>query len=307
MDYGDLLTRAWKIVWDNKWLVILGLVVALTSGGSNGGSRFNYGGSNSSAQNQGEFDWRDLENMDQQDLEQFLSKALPIAGVSAAILIPLCCIVLLIGIALWVAGTISAGALIAGVDQIEREGTSRLPDAWRPAWAKGWRLVGINLVAIIPGIVFFLVMAGIVFAAIATTSNVSDSAIGPAVGGLIALFAVLCCAFVLVSIAIGALLIFAYRACMLEDTAVFESYGRGWEVLRGNIGQAIIILLIQVAISIVLGLLLILPSLCCLLWPLLLLVGAVKETYFSTLWTLGWHQWTGTSPAPRIVEQVPAV
>jgi hypothetical protein len=306
MDYGELLSRAWKIVWDNKWLVILGLVVALSSGGSNAGSRFNYGGNNYSAQNQ-QFDWNDLENMDQQDLEELLNTMLPIAGVGAAILIPLCCIALLIGIALWVAGTISAGALIAGVDQIEREGTSRLADAWRPAWAKGWRLVGTNLVAAIPTIVFLLVMLGIGIATFGTVSNVSGSAVGPAIGGLIALFAVLCCAFVLVSIVIGALLIFAYRACMLENTGVFESYGRGWEVLRGNIGQAIVILLIQVGISIVLGLLLFLPALCCILWPLILLIGAVKETYFSTLWTLGWHEWTGTGPAPKIVEQVPAV
>jgi hypothetical protein len=212
-----------------------------------------------------------------------------------------------VGIALWVAGTISAGALIAGVDQIEREGTSRLPDAWRPAWAKGWRLVGINLVAAIPTIVFLLVMLGIGIATFGTMSNVSGSAVGPAIGGLIALFAVLCCAFVLVSIVIGALLIFAYRACMLENTGVFESYGRGWEVLRGNLGQAIVILLIQVGISIVLALMMILPALCCILWPLILLVAAVKETYFSTLWTLGWHQWTGTGPTPRIVEQAPAV
>jgi hypothetical protein len=306
MDYGELLSRAWKIVWDNKWLVILGLLVALSTGGSNGGSRFNYGGNNYNAQGQ-QFDWNDLENMDQQDLEEFLNTVLPIAGVGAAILIPLCCIILLIGIVVWVAGAISAGALIAGVDQIEREGTSRLADAWRPAWAKGWRLVGINFVAAIPSIVFLLVMLGIGIATFGTVSNVSSSAVGPAIGGLIALFAVLCCAFVLVSIAIGALLVFAYRACMLEDTGVFESYGRGWEVLRGNLGQAIVILLIQVGISIVLALMLILPTLCCILWPIVLLVGAVKEAYFSTLWTLGWYEWTGTGPTPKIVEQAPAV
>jgi hypothetical protein len=46
MDYGQLLSRAWDVVWNNKWLVVLGLVVALSSGGSNGGSRFNYSGNN---------------------------------------------------------------------------------------------------------------------------------------------------------------------------------------------------------------------------------------------------------------------
>jgi hypothetical protein len=305
MDYGQLISRAWEIVWNNKWLLVLGLVVALGSGGSNGrnGFNYNYGGGNG----QQEFQLDDLENLDEQDLEDFLNSALPIAGVTAAILIPICCLLVLIGVALWVAGTIAAGALIAGVDQIEKQGESRLADAWRPAWAKGWRLVGINLVAAIPVVVFLLVLAGMGFAAFETASNVGGNAMGPAIGGLIALFAVLCCAFVLVSIAIGALLVFANRACMLEDTNVFGSYGRGWEVLRDNLGQAILIWLIQVAISIGIAMVTFLPGLCCFLWPLMLAVSAAKETYFSTLWTLGWHQWTGGEPTPKIVEQAPVV
>jgi hypothetical protein len=309
MDYGKLISHAWEIVWNNKWLLILGLLVSLGSGGTNGGggSRYNYSGSEFSGEAPQEFNLDDLENLDEEDLEDFFSAALPIAGLGAAILIPLCCIIIVIGIALWVVGTIAGGALITGVDQIETRGESSFANAWRPAWQKGWRLVGINLVSVIPVVVFLLVLAGIGFATFGTVSNVAEDAMVPAIGGLIGLFAVLCCAFALVSIAISALLIFANRACMLEDTGVFESYGRGWEVLRANVGQAILILLIQVGISIGIGILMFLPGLCCLLWPLLLLVDAAKQTYFSTLWTLGWHEWTGSGGTPRIVEQVPAV
>jgi hypothetical protein len=306
MDYGKLISRAWEIVWNNKWLLILGLIVTLGSGGTSGGTRYNYSSSDFGGETQQEFDFGDLQNLDEQDLEDFFSTALPIMGLGAAILIPICCVLVLVGIALWVAATIAGGALIAGVDQIEKEGKSSFANAWRPAWQKGWRLVGINFVAAIPTIVFILVLAGIGIATFGTVSNVGEDAMVPAIGGLIGLFAALCCAFVLVSIAISALLIFALRACMLEDTGVFDSYGRGWEVLRGNIGQAIVILLIQVGISIAIGILMFLPGLCCLLWPLLLLVDAAKQTYFSTLWTLGWHQWTGGG-TPRIVEGVPAV
>src|SRR5687768_10923326 len=45
MDYSGLLSRSWNIVWNNKWLILLGILAALGSG-SGGGSSFqgNFGG-----------------------------------------------------------------------------------------------------------------------------------------------------------------------------------------------------------------------------------------------------------------------
>jgi hypothetical protein len=69
---------------------------------------------------------------------------------------------------------------------------------------------------------------------------------------------------------------FAERACMLEDLGVIDAYRRGTSVLMANLGEAIILFLLQIVITIVLGILLFLPGLalvlCCLLWPLLLVV-----------------------------------
>jgi hypothetical protein len=85
---------------------------------------------------------------------------------------------------------------------------------------------------------------------------------------------------------------------MLEDTGVFNSYRRGLEVLGNNLGPAIILFLLQIAVSIVIGLFLFVPgiliTLCCFLWPLLLIAQGAFSAYFSTLWTLTWNQWTGT-------------
>ena len=39
MDYGKLLTRAWNIIWEHKFLILLGVLVAL--GGTGGGSNVN--------------------------------------------------------------------------------------------------------------------------------------------------------------------------------------------------------------------------------------------------------------------------
>ena len=37
--------------------------------------------------------------------------------------------------------------------------------------------------------------------------------------------------------------------------------------------------------------------LCCLLWPLLILIQGAISTYFSTLWTLAWREWTAAPAA----------
>ena len=41
MDYGQLFRRGWEIVWQNKYLFVLGFLAALGAGG-NGGSGINY-------------------------------------------------------------------------------------------------------------------------------------------------------------------------------------------------------------------------------------------------------------------------
>jgi hypothetical protein len=53
----------------------------------------------------------------------------------------------------------------------------------------------------------------------------------------------------------------------------------------------LLLFLIQVAIGIVLGLVLLLPALCCLFWPLLILVQGASAAFFSTMWTLAWKRW----------------
>ncbi len=81
--------------------------------------------------------------------------------------------------------------------------------------------------------------------------------------------------------------------------------------MRGHLGPAIILFLLQIAIAFVLVLMLFFPSMilacCCLLWPILLVIKGTIEAYFSTLWTLAWREWVGGEPVGSFtVEQAPA-
>jgi uncharacterized membrane protein len=91
---------------------------------------------------------------------------------------------------------------------------------------------------------------------------------------------------------------------MLEDLGVFGSYRRGLEVLLENFGPAVVLFLIQIAIGIAIAVVGFLPgillALCCVLWPLLILVQGGIAAYFSTMWTLAWKRWTGSGPVAEV-------
>ena len=117
----------------------------------------------------------------------------------------------------------------------------------------------------------------------------------------------LACVAVPVILVLSILRNFAKRAAMLEGLGVIDSYKRGTKVLWSNIGQAIILFIIEVALIFSLFLLLIVPGLfvliCFCLWPIVFIVQGAVAAFRSSLWTLAWRTWTGE---PLLVEKAPA-
>jgi hypothetical protein len=111
----------------------------------------------------------------------------------------------------------------------------------------------------------------------------------------------LVCIALPIALVLNLLRTFANRACITEDLGVFAAYKRGAEVLLANIGPALVLFVIQVAINIAIGLLMIVPgiliALCCVLWPLFLVLQGWTAAYFSTVWTLAWREWIAPQPA----------
>ncbi len=286
MEYGRLLSRAWDTIWGHKFLILLGVLAAL-GGGGGGGSASGTGF---------RFDRLDLPRPDEFRIPEFRVPGVAPTAVAVFAIIILV-VVILAAVALWVVSTISRGGLIAAVDTIEGGGVSSFGQAWTAGWRKGWRLVGIALLPAIP----ILLFVGLAVAA-ALALYLPTPAPARANVGIIAPIAIfLGCIVMPVALLLGALEAFANRACMLEDLGVFASYLRGLKVLFANFGPAVVLFLIQIAVSIGIAIVGILPGIvlafCCLLWPLLLLVQGAISAYFSTMWTLAWRQWTGLTSA----------
>ena len=290
MEYGKLLSRSVNIVWQNKFLILLGILASLANGSFNGG------GGNSSA------DSTSFGELGQ--LSEFQNE---IAGLAAGLIIGLICVLVLVGLVLWAISTIARGGMIASADSIESGEKSSFSQAWGAGWHKAWTLLGIGFLPAIPGLILFVlgIMAFGAYGGIyALFGEELSTALGTAEIGI--MIAALLCIVGPIVLVLSILRNFAERACMLEDLGIIESYRRGTSVLMSNLGEAIILFLLQIAIFFILGILLFVPgiisAICCCLWPLLLVVQGAISAFLTTLWTLAWRTWTG---GPPIVEKAP--
>jgi hypothetical protein len=279
MEYGKIISRAAGITWHNKFLILLGILAALGSGYFNGGGGGGGGGGSSNGTGV------------TQPLDDELIGLL--IGVSAAVI----CVAIFVGIVLWVISTIARGGLIASVDSIESGQKSSFRQGWGAGWRKVWTLLGISFIPAIPALILF-VIGLLALGTYGGLYGLFGEDLDPAASfaGLGAVFAVIACLLVPIMLLLAIVRNFAERACMLEDLGVVDAYRRGGSVLMANLGQAIILALLQIGIFIVLGILLFLPGivliLCCFLWPILLLLQGFTEAFVSALWTLAWRQWT---------------
>jgi hypothetical protein len=300
MDYGKLLSRAWDIVWEHKFLILLGLLVALTSSsssssislGNNWGLRGAENGFRASPPNTDQFPWFDQLPQQGRAWAVGAPVALAVLAVAAGVVI---------GIPIWVLSTLSRGGLIAGASTIDGGGTSTFGEAFNAGWRKGWRLIGIGILPAIPGLFLALIGLGAAGFIASLQGIIGPKVVRAPLAGIGIAVAALACILIPIMIVLSLLRTFADRACMLEDVGVFEAYGRGLSVLLDNLGAAILLFLLQIAVSILLGIVLFVPTvilaLCCIFWPVLLLIQGTIAAYFSTMWTLAWREWTGAPAA----------
>ncbi len=302
MDYGQLLQRAWNLIWNHKFLILLGLLVAL-GGGQGTNINFNVGGGVRDFEfgPPQEFDFRFEEWEDDFDFDFDFDGQLAPLRLAVPLVIGLIIVGVLVGLVLWVIATIAEGGLIAGANALDAGMASDFSTAWNAGWQKGWRLLGISILPAIPALLIGIVGLFSLLGGLAVLRLFDARAWAPVGLGILPLLLGFICVIIPLVLLLNALATLAYRACMLEDLGVFASYRRGIDVLFGNLGEAVVLFLLQVALSIVLGVGLSLFSglacICCLLWPLLLLIQGTVAAYFSTLWTLAWRRWTGLHAA----------
>jgi len=324
-NFGEVLTRAWQIVWKFKVLWIFGILAgcARGSGGGNGGG----GGNNG-------FDFSSP-NVPP-GMERFFQNMADHAVQYILIAITLLCLIWIVAIFL---GTIGRIGLIRGAAQADG-GAEKLifGQLFSESMPYFWRMFGLSLIIALPILILVAILLVGLFAflvPVAVSSGGSSET--PPLGflAILPIFAGCMCLLVPFLVVAGLIIRQSENAIVLEDLGVFPALSRGWEVFRKNLGPIFLMAIILWVIGIVAGLLIALPVIAvavptaltfalggarqwapmillgvclCIYIPVSMALNGVLTSYIQSAWTLTYRRLTGSNPetsAPVIEPPAP--
>ncbi|MCP4424163.1 MAG: hypothetical protein GY803_06705 [Chloroflexi bacterium] len=246
MDYGSLLRRSWDIVWNNKFMFVLGFLAALGGGGSNGGG----GGRTNYDVGSGDFTG--------EGLEQFRT----FWAQYGALMIGLICAAVIVSFILWLIRLTAQTGMIESVSRIEAGEKVTFGEAFSAGTAKLGRMVGVNVVMYGPFTLLGLITFGVGAATFGTAvaaglSGASSSDIEALFGGMgIAGICAAClgCLLIPLLIVVTTVYPFAQRGAVLQDLGVIDSIRHGWQIVKNNVSDIILLIILFIVLSVVFGL-----------------------------------------------------
>jgi membrane-anchored glycerophosphoryl diester phosphodiesterase (GDPDase) len=282
-NFGEILTRAWQIIWKHRILWIFGILASCSRGGGGGGGGGNGSGSSGNGTAQ---------------LNQWIS-----GHVGLVILLVIILIILILLFAFL--GTIGKIGLIKGTYKAEQgadhlifgELFSESVPYFGRVFGLGLLLVLVSLIIFIPIFLIGILTAGIGFACLLP----------------------LICILIPALIVVGIIIEQANNAMVLEELGIKDGVRRGWEVVRSNLGPVILMAVILGVISIVIGLIVAIPILIvvipavfayaagnaqsntplivmgvciCLYLPFAIVLQGILTAYIQSAWTLTYMRLT---------------
>ena len=231
VDVGAILSRAFQVTFKNPVLWLLGFLVAVLSNNFNTTYRFN------------------------------AADFTPDSVLGSSIL---ALVILLLVIALFILRAAFEGSLIAAADRGAQDAHPTFREGWQIGRARVWRVLALNLIfaAFVILLVFGLValalltvggaILGGVFAGGA--QNVPEaSRILTGVGWGVFGLAVIALVAIPVAFILTTVTQFAQRAVVLDDQPVGAAWSTGWQLLRANLANVMLVVLAQIAVNIVAG------------------------------------------------------
>jgi hypothetical protein len=301
MDIGEVLQRAWQIIWKHKALWIFGILASCGSGGGGGG--------NTGYQfSQDEFPRGFERTLDIADWQ--------IALIIAAVVIFILFVIILVAFI----STVGRIGLIRGTVEAELGMESiTFGYLFNSSLPYFWRVFFLNLLIWLAGFaaVILLVVASIPLAIVTLGIGV---------------ICLVCLAIPLGAL-VGVIIEQANIAMVVEDLGISDAIVRGWEVFRDNIGTMIVMGLIlvigaglvsfliaaplvTVLIPIVTGAIIgeqavfagVLGALACFViyLPVLIVLGGIVRSYVGSAWTLTYLRLTQGGAEGTAEAELPA-
>ena len=305
-NFGEILTRAWQIVWKNRVLWIFGILASCGRGGSSFNSNFSRGGD-------GGFGTpSDLPPQ----LMQFLQAIEENLTAFIVITVAVVCIIWIVAIFL---STIGKIGLIRGTSQIDG-GTEGLifGQLFSESTPYFWRIFSLSFLLGLPVIVVVMLLAaGLAFFAVSASSGSDAGTVGSI--ALVPILIGCVCALIPLMVVIQMITRQAENAIVLENMDVLPALSKGWDIFRKNLGPIIIMAIVLAVINFAAGLIIAIPiiivvlpaaiafalgeaqnwtplaiaGVClCLYIPISLLLNGIAIAYTESAWTLTYLQLT---------------
>lgn len=336
MDYGQLFKRGWNILWNHKFLWLLGFLAALGGNSISGQASFNFsGGGGGGGSTTGPMD---------PEIEQFFEglaqgnfPPLPAAfqAIFTAIIVFICCATLFF-IIMYFVRLVAEGGMIHAVVDIEAGRTSSFGQAMAggrphllPFW--GTRLL-LGLPNFLVALLFFIVIGSIVVSALRAPASFEPRTL------LVAVPILLCSGLILFpySLFIALIIPISQRGIALQRMGVLDSIRHAWQILKQNTAEVLILAVIYVLGGMLFGIvvaLVTLPFVALTALPLIFTIfeqnapgffqialfvigiivaailsavlSAVFVSYRSTTFTLAYLDFTGSAPAKEPAAPLP--
>lgn len=230
MNYGDLLSEAFRLTWRNRFLWFFGFFV--------GGTSFN-GPSNFGGQRGAPFEARPgALGWISENLALFLTLVIAVVVVIALIFIVL--------------AMLSHGGLAESVAAMHRGESRRFGLAWRAGAANFWRVLWLKglifLMALGLALVVLLPVGLGVVAVLAATDSTGVRILFIVLLGLVGFLALIA-----VFLPFAIMNQFALRELVVGRRRVLESIGSGFGLFRRNIGRSLLVWLLQLGVMLGLG------------------------------------------------------
>lgn len=251
MKYSQIFKRAFNVVRNEPALWIVGVIMAIF-GGAGGGVNFNGGGN-----------FNPGNSFDEELANQLPSELPPWFNFETLLPIGLLILCLIIGWGLFAFAirNVALAGLIYGSERASVGQDVR----WRELLRFGWsgyalRLMGLNFLLALPALLFFL-LALIVGGIIAFTVFEGFAAGGPpsfeSVGVLFSAFGLFFCFIMIIALLSWVLSLighYASRFIVLDGHSIMDGFGKGWQLLKNNVGHTFVIAILLIVLSFVLGL-----------------------------------------------------
>ena len=313
MNYGDLIKDAFWITLRNRYLWFFGFFA--------GGTSANF---NLPSVRSGRFDDNDFER--RASVPVVLAQAGQDAFGEVTLIVAIIAMVVLIVLLFIILSLISQGALAESVAALDRGERRRFSSTWRAGVSNFWRVLAYFVLFILISLGFLLaigvplalLVAGVYFGTESSGALILTIVLAALVGfGLL----------IVVFVPLGIVAQFALREIVVRREGVVGSIGSGYRLFRSNLGRSLLIWLIQLAIWIgagvvllilllLLGLILFLPTIFLavaeyvtaalatgvvaglILLPLLLVAVGALGTFNHSYWTLAYLRLTAPPQEP---------